>query len=99
MTLSRRIELKVSWRDRIFHINKFPRWLSAPLVFGQHAAIVEFLVLYYCRHSNQILDLGARRSPYTKGLHGLVVGVDLPSADNIDPWIMPQEKIEISITI
>jgi ubiquinone/menaquinone biosynthesis C-methylase UbiE len=59
----------------------FPRWLLAPLIFGQHSAIVEFLVHYYCRHSRKILDLGSRRSPYTQSLPGLVVGVDLPSPD------------------
>jgi ubiquinone/menaquinone biosynthesis C-methylase UbiE len=44
--------------------------------------MVEFLVRYACRHSRKVLDLGARRSPYTRSLPGLVVGVDLPSADD-----------------
>lgn len=58
------------------------RWLTAPLFFGQHPAVVEFLVRNYSRHSKKILDIGARRSPYTRSLQGLVVGIDLPSQDD-----------------
>lgn len=58
------------------------RWLMAPLVFGQHSAVVEFLVRRFAGKSERVLDLGARRSPYTSALPGLVVGLDLPAEED-----------------
>lgn len=58
------------------------RWLMAPLVFGQHPAVVEYLVRRFAGKSERVLDLGARRSPYTSGLPGLVVGLDLPAEED-----------------
>lgn len=55
------------------------RWLISPLFFGPHDALVEFLARYYGRQAGKVLDLGARRSPYTQSLQGLVVGADLPA--------------------
>lgn len=57
------------------------RWLLAPLLFGQHASVVEFLVRHYGRRKKYILDIGARRSPYTRSLPGVVIGLDLPAED------------------
>jgi len=58
------------------------RWLLAPVVLGQHPAVVEYLVHRYGGDSERVLDLGARRSPYTSNLRGLVVGLDLPAEDD-----------------
>jgi SAM-dependent methyltransferase len=62
----------------------FYRWrnlrtLMAPFL-GPHGAVVQYLTRIYSRHCEKVLDLGARRSPYTYGLPGVVVGLDLPSA-------------------
>lgn len=57
------------------------RWLAAPVLFGQHAAVVELLVRHYAHQGRRVLDLGARRSPYTSSLRGMVVGLDLPAED------------------
>lgn len=61
------------------------RWLAAPLVYGQHAAVVEYMVRRFCRGTSQVLDLGARRSPYTGSLNGMVVGLDLPVSE--ENWL------------
>ncbi|MGV3719547.1 MAG: methyltransferase domain-containing protein [Actinomycetota bacterium] len=58
------------------------RWLMAPFILGQHPAVVEYLVRRYGGKSERVLDLGARRSPYTSSLPGLVVGLDLPAEDD-----------------
>ena len=71
--------MKSSCSDRPVERRQCPRWLAAPVLFGQHAAVVEFLVRFYCGSSKKVLDLGARRSPYTRSLPGLVVGLDLPA--------------------
>ena len=55
------------------------RWLINPFFFGQHATFVELLVRYYGRQMNKVLDVGARRSPYTRSINGLVIGLDLPA--------------------
>lgn len=75
--------MKGSFWERIYYKNQaWLRRLIAPILFGQHATIVDFLVRYYCRDRKKVLDLGARRSPYTASLQGLVVGIDLPSEFN-----------------
>ncbi len=61
------------------------RWLVAPLVYGQHATVVEYMVRRFCRGSRKVLDLGARRSPYTGSLRGTVVGLDLPVSE--ENWL------------
>lgn len=58
------------------------RWLLAPTILGQHPAVVEYLVHRYGGNSERVLDLGARRSPYTSNLPGLVVGLDLPAEED-----------------
>lgn len=56
------------------------RMYLAPLL-GPHGAVVQWLVWWYAKNCQRVLDLGARRSPYTHGLPGMVVGLDLPAAD------------------
>jgi len=65
------------------------RWLLAPLL-GPHGAVVQYLVSGYARSCKHVLDLGARRSPYTHGLSGMVVGLDLPAAHEEKLGFTPQ---------
>lgn len=65
------------------------RLFLAPLL-GPHGAVVQYLVSGYARTSKRVLDLGARRSPYTHGLPGMVVGLDLPAAQEEKLGFTPQ---------
>ena len=68
--------------EKLYYKLQGLRWIITPFIFGQHAAVVEFLVRRYGRHSLKILDLGARRSPYTRSLRrSLIIGLDLPAQD------------------
>lgn len=66
------------------------RGMAAPLVFGQHPAVVEYLVRKYASSKDHVLDLGARRSPYTSSIKGTVVGLDLPAEDEARLGFSPQ---------
>lgn len=66
------------------------RGLAAPLVFGQHPAVVEYLVRKYASQKEHVLDLGARRSPYTSSIRGTVVGLDLPAEEDARLGFSPQ---------
>lgn len=65
------------------------RWLLAPLL-GPHGAVVQYLARGYARNCEKVLDLGARKSPYTHGLPGMVVGLDLPAAQEDKLGFNPQ---------
>jgi ubiquinone/menaquinone biosynthesis C-methylase UbiE len=53
-------------------------------VYGQHSALVQYLVNRYAGRARRVLDLGARRSPYTVSLKGLVFAIDLPPRSDAD---------------
>lgn len=72
------------------------RGLAAPLVFGQHHAVVEYLVRRYARDKEHVLDVGARRSPYTGSIRGTVVGLDLPAEDDARLGFSPQSLEQFS---
>ena len=65
------------------------RWLLAPFL-GPHGAVVQYLARSYAKNCEKVLDLGARRSPYTHGLRGVVVGLDLPAANEAKLGFNPQ---------
>lgn len=68
------------------------RWLLAPLL-GPHGAVVQYLARRYAGNYETVLDLGARRSPYTHGFRGVVVGLDLPAANEAKLGFNPQSLI------
>jgi hypothetical protein len=69
-----------SINQKYLKIFKTLRWLLAPFL-GPHGAVVQYLARSYGKNCGKVLDLGSRRSPYTHGLPGVVVGLDLPAAN------------------
>jgi SAM-dependent methyltransferase len=65
------------------------RWLLAPFL-GPHGAVVQYLARSYAKNCEKVLDLGARRSPYTHGLRGVVVGLDKPASIEAKLGFNPQ---------
>lgn len=82
------------WPERLEHLyyrglRRF-RGVAAPLIFGQHPAVVEYLVRKYASREEHVLDVGARRSPYTGSIRGTVVGLDLPAEEDARLGFSPQ---------